>query len=421
MNHRSLTRFAWLAVAAAIATITLKAGASLLTSSVGLLSDTLESFVNLASALIALAMLTVAARPADNDHPYGHGKAEYFSSILEGALILVAAGAIGITAVQRLLHPRSLEQIGLGLAISKRLVELMQGDIGVESAPGAGSTFWFEVELGRAAAPGPASTPPIEMQGVRVLAAGGSAASLDILSSYLASFGMQVTEADGAAGARSALESAGRSGHPFELVILDQSLRGAPVSQAPVLFVGAAAGASETRPIIAKPVRQSALYESVAAALHISQGREKLPAAPPPALPVGPGNGRILVVEDNAVNQKVARRLLERAGYLVDVAGNGVEALEAVAARNYRLVLMDCQMPEMDGFTAVAEMRRREGGGARLPVIALTAHALHGDREKCLAAGMDDYLAKPIDVAQLRRVLSKYLDPAHQPSSAMRS
>jgi cation diffusion facilitator family transporter len=118
MNHRSLTRFAWLAVAAAIATITLKAGASLLTSSVGLLSDTLESFVNLASALIALAMLTVAARPADNDHPYGHGKAEYFSSILEGALILVAAGAIGITAVQRLLHPRSLEQIGLGLAIS---------------------------------------------------------------------------------------------------------------------------------------------------------------------------------------------------------------------------------------------------------------------------------------------------------------
>ena len=118
MNHRSLTRFAWLAVAAAIATITLKAGASLLTSSVGLLSDTLESFVNLASALIALAMLTVAARPADNDHPYGHGKAEYFSSILEGALILVAAGAIGITAMQRLLHPRSLEQIGLGLAIS---------------------------------------------------------------------------------------------------------------------------------------------------------------------------------------------------------------------------------------------------------------------------------------------------------------
>ncbi len=118
MNHRSLTRFAWLAVAAAIATIALKAGASLLTSSVGLLSDTLESFVNLASALIALAMLTVAARPADNDHPYGHGKAEYFSSILEGALILVAAGAIGITAVQRLMHPRSLEQIGLGLAIS---------------------------------------------------------------------------------------------------------------------------------------------------------------------------------------------------------------------------------------------------------------------------------------------------------------
>lgn len=118
MNHRSLTRFAWLAVAAAIATIMLKAGASLLTSSVGLLSDTLESFVNLASALIALAMLTVAARPADNDHPYGHGKAEYFSSILEGALILVAAGAIGITAVQRLMHPRPLEQIGLGLAIS---------------------------------------------------------------------------------------------------------------------------------------------------------------------------------------------------------------------------------------------------------------------------------------------------------------
>lgn len=118
MNHRSLTRFAWLAVAAAIATITLKAGASLLTSSIGLLSDTLESFVNLASALMALAMLTVAAQPPDRDHPYGHGKAEYFSSILEGALILVAAGVIGVVAVQRLLHPRSLEQVGLGLAIS---------------------------------------------------------------------------------------------------------------------------------------------------------------------------------------------------------------------------------------------------------------------------------------------------------------
>ncbi len=301
---------------------------------------------------------------------------------------------------------------GLGLAISRHLVRLMQGEIGVESTPGLGSSFWFEIEAG-AAPPFPAR--PL-LPGVPVLVAGGSTDSLRILSRYLSSFGLAVTEARDAADVRLAIEDARENRGPFQLGVLHQSLRGevpaSPGGSLPFVFVGPSAEKSDGVDTLTQPLRQEALYQSVAAALHLD-----VPASQPELSPLTPGASprppvRILVVEDNLVNQKVARGLIERMGYSVDVAANGIEALAALDAATYNLVLMDCQMPGMDGFTAVGEIRKRESGGPRLPVVAVTAHALHGDREKCIAAGMDDYVTKPIDVAELKRILARYLTAA---------
>ncbi|MBI3695431.1 MAG: response regulator [Acidobacteria bacterium] len=166
-----------------------------------------------------------------------------------------------------------------------------------------------------------------------------------------------------------------------------------------------------------KPIRQSQLYDMIVRVLNRSGEQAGRPEAPEKA-PHFFGQQeqrrpavlrRVLVAEDNEVNQKVALRLLQRAGYLVDLATDGQQAVEAASKQRYDLVLMDVQMPVMDGFEATAEIRRREGAGRHTPIVAMTANALAGDRERCLGAGMDDYVSKPIRVDELQRVLSRWL------------
>ncbi len=311
---------------------------------------------------------------------------------------------------------------GLGLAISRQLVELMGGSMGLHSAPGRGSTFWFSIPLVQPSEHVPTTASGSPLAGRRVLVLGPDAGHRRLLAMQLAGASAEVVEADG-------LEAlAAQPPRPVDVALLDfptpaaglaaaRALREGPLhprvhcaivvplGEAPPPDLLAEVGVTTT---VRRPVAQSELLRQLAAALHglAASPREGRGARVAPL----PGKPRILVAEDNATNQKVVVAMLELLGCRCDVVADGREAVEATGRVAYDAVLMDCQMPEVDGYAATRAIREREARtGGRTLVIALTANALAGDREKCLGAGMDDYLVKPISVQQLGEMLHHWL------------
>jgi signal transduction histidine kinase/CheY-like chemotaxis protein len=326
---------------------------------------------------------------------------------------------------------------GLGLSISARLVEMMGGKMWVESQVGRGSEFHFTARLGAsdtAIEVGAIASPEI-LRGVKVLVADDNRTNRRILEGMLKRWGMNSTLVAAGEDALRALSSALKAGEPYRLVLTDmhmpkmdgfgliERIRQHPNLSAAIIMMLTSAGhrgdALRCQELgvaayLLKPIRQSELREAIARVLGAKEQNGVIPLITRYSLgdAVEPNAVlRVLVAEDNAVNQRLAARMLEKRGHRVTMTANGLEAVEALANGNFDIVLMDIQMPEMDGLEATAEVRRREerGGGTHMPIIALTANAMKGDRERCLAAGMDGYLSKPIVPRELDELLEAYL------------
>jgi CheY-like chemotaxis protein len=332
---------------------------------------------------------------------------------------------------------------GLGLAISKQLVNLMKGSIGVDSREGEGSTFWFELPLRQDPLARSAEPAPARLAGLRVLILAGNEVNRRVRQRQITDWGMRAGSFAAGDEAMRALRAAAAAGEPYHCAFLDGSaaggigfaraIRSDPLlRQCAIVMSSSLAQSHEFSRLesgvidacLSKPVRQSQLFDTLASVLAKRQGLEVSGSLEFEKKPAGPGqadsqrfaarNRRILVVEDNPVNQKVACRLLEKLGLRVDVAANGREAVAMSALASYGLILMDCQMPEMDGYEATREIRRREETGPRVAVIAMTADAMAGSRERCLEAGMDDYISKPVQADQLYLALERWLAPLPQ-------
>ena len=342
---------------------------------------------------------------------------------------------------------------GLGLAICKQLSSLMGGDIGVESVVDEGSVFWFTARLGVQPGEDAARTLPQRMQGSRVLVVDDNQTNREILREQIEAWGFRVTLCDSAASGLAAADAAHAADDPFALGVLDmmmpevdglgltRELRAKSEHDAMRLMILTSMGEHMSgdelkrqglQAFLNKPVRQSRLYDTIVNVMNCDAAATTYPRrggcdAPPAATRIEnrfEGQGlRVLLAEDNHINQVVATELLTKMGLTCDVAGNGREACERLVQASssdnprggyrYHLVLMDCQMPELDGFEATRLLRQHEAEGRigtihgedRLPVIALTANAVKGDRERCLEAGMDGYLTKPISPTALVKAI----------------
>jgi signal transduction histidine kinase/DNA-binding response OmpR family regulator len=366
---------------------------------------------------------------------------------MDGTLLhfSVRDSGIGISteAQQRLFQPfsqadnsttRRFGGTGLGLAISRQLVQMMGGEMGLISAEGRGSTFWFAVCL-----PPASGTPQVadktELTGLRLLMVEDNPTNRLVLEHQLSGWGIETHVEDNGMRAFERIRAAAAQGHGYELALIDGKLPGLTgmelaqriradetVSGMKLIMLTSlshdkswrAAGIDDC---LSKPVRRTDLLQAIAKAT----GRS-FQASTPAASANAPKSlqGRkpkVLLAEDNAVNQTLALAMLTSYGCEIEVAVNGRQAVEASAERTFDLVLMDCQMPEMDGFEATRHIRAREaktGTSERLPIIALTANAMEGDRGRCIEAGMDDYLSKPFKREQLYAVLGRWLDAARR-------
>jgi PAS domain S-box-containing protein len=322
---------------------------------------------------------------------------------------------------------------GLGLAISKKLVELMGGKIGLESKEGEGSELWFTLPLAKQPADRQVVSPKVSLTGARILAVDDNATNREVLTAQLQSWGVVVTAVESGAKALVALRQAVETGSPFDLAILDMmmpDMDGASLGHAivadnalketPLVMMtslGERGDAIRLKEIgfaayLTKPVRQSDLYDCLVTVLNGGKQRPTRALITRHNLrEVRRGSARILLVEDNLTNQEVANGMLRRLGWHASVTANGKEAIQALEKEIYDLVLMDVQMPEMDGYEATRVIRDPQSAvlNHNIPIIATTAHAMQGDGEKCLAAGMSDYLSKPIDPKKLAQVVEKWL------------
>jgi two-component system, sensor histidine kinase and response regulator len=389
--------------------------------------------------------------------------------------IAVSDTGIGISreAQKRLFQPfvqadgsttRKYGGTGLGLVISKQLVELMRGAISVESIPGKGSTFFFTVQLGKQ--PPQSHTDACEaesLKGLKVLIVDTNPTNRLYLTNVLAPWDTIPKEAEDGASTLLMLREAAAQGHPFNVAILPlnmadmdgfelaRRIRGSKDISSVYLVLmpsaghrghGEAAREAGFDAYLPKPIHHSQLRACLTTFLNEPAGKSgskrlltkysfgssytsnKRTTGPLDTLPLSPkvneiveSNAFILVVEDNEVNQQVIVGQFKRLGYEVDLAVNGLEALKALENRSYGIIFMDCQMPEMDGYETAKAIRVREGSKRHTPIIAMTANVVGGDHDKCLQAGMDDYISKPFKREVLKRMLDQWLDPAYQLSA----
>jgi two-component system, sensor histidine kinase and response regulator len=332
---------------------------------------------------------------------------------------------------------------GLGLSISSELIALMGGECGVVSQLGAGSTFWFTIRVHTRLAQVPIVTPAqlSGLEGLTALIVDDNTTLRTVLADYLTGWGMTIATAPSAERGLTMLQASASAGNPFRLVLIDRFMPGMSGLELKDAIVGDPAlapdivlmtslgherdfgGAAESGVLasLSKPIHRDQLL----ACLRLAIALPPLVAEQEPgealSAPLLPGDdieaGRVLLAEDNLINQKVVVAMLSSAGYRVDTVLNGAEAVLAVATRPYDAILMDCQMPELNGYEATTAIRSHEGNGRRTPIIAVTAGARREDRERCLARGMDGYLSKPLSKKALLAVVGGFIKEGHSVTS----